>query len=643
MKSVHRPLRFALLFLLIVPSSMGLVEEVAKNAVDTVVTLVTNVYNIITGGALFIKEDLYLTSEKELDDTTPSIGEEYDFVIIGAGTAGSVMANRLSEIPNVTVLLVEAGPKENLIEDIPLLAPFLQFSDSINYKYLTEPSDDYCRGMTNNQCSWPRGKVMGGSSVINLMVATRGNHEDYDNWAVMGNVGWSFNDLLKYFKKLENFNCTPLDKAYHGFDGPMHIENVPYRTKISEAYLEAAEEMGFPTIDYDGQEQIGFAYTHATVNNGERWSINRGYLYPIHGRPNLFLTRNTRADKVLIDPNTKKAYGVFLNKDGTTTEVRAKKEVIICTGTVDTPKLLMLSGIGPADQLRELGINVLQDSKGVGENLIDHLSYWNLMFTVNDSVTIVTTDLLSPTNPAAGDYLKKRRGPFTISGGGEIIGFINVDDLEARKGSPNVEYFQVTPTVGSDYFFHDILNIDDDHYKTTYGSLLNKQSFMIIVILLSPKSRGKITLKSKDPGAKPQIYPNYLSDADDVRVMTKGIRYAIELSKAEALQKYNSTLVENRILGCEKLEMYSDEYWDCALRTFGTTTYHPVGTSKMGPVDDPMAVVDPRLKVYGIDNLRVVDASIIPTIISGHLNVPVMAIAEKAADMVKEDWGYATD
>ncbi|EFN71294.1 Glucose dehydrogenase [acceptor] [Camponotus floridanus] len=398
---------------------------------DVNISNVTNVFRANVGLLNFLDQgQRYLN--KELPDITPKFGDVYDFVVIGAGTAGAAIAARLSEISQVKVLLIEAGSNENLIMDIPVSAHFLQLSNDINWKYRTKPSNKYCLGMNDKSCNWAKGKVMGGSSVLNYMIATRGGAEDYDRWAKMGNEGWAYKDVLKYFKKLETIDIPELksDTIYHGKKGPLNIAYPPFHTVLAEAFLKAGKELKYPTVDYNGKDIIGFSYLQSTIKNGMRMSSNRAYLYPIHDRKNLHVTQ------------------------------------------------------------------------------------------------------------------------------------------------------------------------------------------------------------------KSMIVPNYFNDVEDIETMIAGIKVAIKIGQTKAMQMFDSQLSNDTFPECEGYTYDSFAYWECAIRTISFTTYHYSGTCKMGPREDPTAVVDPKLKVIGVQGLRVADASIMPEIIAGHTNIPTYMIAEKLADMVKEEWGY---
>ena len=538
-------------------------------------------------------------ASRELADITPEQNSEYDFIIVGAGSAGATLASRLSEIEDARVLLIEAGRSESLTMDIPLLVHFLQFNNDINWKYRTEPSDKYCLGMTDRRCNWPRGKVMGGSSVLNYMMATRGDPSDYDNWEKLGNKGWSYNEVLPYFKKLESMQIPELikDKRTRNANGPLNIEYPRYRTPMAEEFLKAGLEMGYNIVDYNGNSTLGFAYIQGTTKNGERMSTNKAYLHPVRSRRNLLLSRNSLGSKILIDPNLKRAFGVEFIKHGRKITVRARKEVILCAGAIGSPQLLMLSGIGPKAHLQEHGIRVIKNAP-VGENLMDHVPYGGLIFLMNQSTPFVVPKLFNPTFPYMQNYLSRREGPFTSFGGAEAIAFIDVDRPGDTNSIPNVELCFVGTSLIADYNAYKLYGISEEFFNRMYKKIIWQYSWTILPIILKPRSRGRILLRNKEAGSEPKIIPNYFSDPEDMRVMIKAIRTAIAISRSKGMRKFGSMLHDVPILGCEKFKYDSDQYWECAVRTFPFTLYHFSGTCKMGPEWDSRAVVNPNLQVF---------------------------------------------
>lgn len=577
--------------------SEGLYENVQKT------TITAKIPSLFAGtGKLLLAEGKQRIREPR--DSTPSWGSQYDFIVVGAGTAGSTLASRLSENNNFTVLLIEAGTYESVKYDIPLAANFLQLFRKINWAYQTEPSDKYCLGMKNHQCNWPRGKVMGGSSVLNYMIATRGNKKDYDRWAKFGNDGWSYSQVLPYFKKLETIAIPNLinDTKYHNTNGPLYISHPPYHTPLLGAYLDAAQELGYPIVDYDAEQQNGFSQLKTNTKNGFRFSLNKAYLHPAGKRRNLHVTKKSLVSKVLIDPSSKRAYGVEFVKKNRKIVVYAKREVILSAGAIGSPQILMLSGVGPSKHLNELKIPVIKDSPGVGENLMDHISFGGLVFLVNQSVSIISREMLDPRNPYLNDFLLRRNGPLTIPGGCEGIGFIDVFEKEY----PGIELLFNAGTFLADESFQLDFNIDDKVWKH-YHEKMGHHSWSIYPMLMRPKSKGKLLLRDGEIQSKPKIYPNYFNHPDDMKAMIRGVKECIRISETPAMQKYGSKLFHAPLPGCENLPYKSDDYWACAIRTLPFTIYHYSGTCKMGPRRDPSAVVDPRLKVRNIIKTLIAD------------------------------------
>lgn len=560
--------------------------------------------------------------------------KEYDFIIVGAGSAGCILANRLSENPNWKVLLLEAGPSENFVMDIPMVVHYLQ-ALNVNWNYKTKPSNSSCLGMKNNQCSWPRGKVMGGSSVLNFMIYTRGNRRDYDRWAELGNVGWSWRDVEPYFQKMEKCRVPDRAPGYMGERGKMPIAYTKWKSGIAKAFVGANIQNGNEYLDYNGPKQCGVSYFQTTTDNGQRMSSNVAYLYPIKGRPNLHIHKETMVTKLLVDKVTKRAQGVQLYKNGKYVNVYARREVIVSAGAINSPQLLLLSGIGPREHLEDLNIEPVVNLR-VGYNLMDHTA---TALTINVNKTSMFLDRVgSPANIL--NYVRNRKGPITSIGACEAVSFFDHEDPNTRDCWPTVELFQVGGPLYGDGIQKDNFNLRPAFFNQVFQSAAKKKldAFHIWPMILRPKSRGRISLRTTNPFDHPIIDPRYFSHPADMKVGIQGIRKALELLKQPALRRLGARLQDQTVPICTQFKRYSDAYFDCYTRHLTLTIYHYSGTCKMGPSSDPDAVVDDRLRVHGIAGLRVVDASIMPEIPAGHTNGPTMMIAEKASDMIKSDW-----
>ncbi|PSN57080.1 Glucose dehydrogenase [FAD, quinone] [Blattella germanica] len=567
---------------------------------------------------------------------------EYDFIVVGGGSAGAVVANRLSEVPNWMVLLLEAGGDETEISDIPSLAGYLQLSD-LDWKYQTAPPTDsqYCLAMLGDRCNWPRGKVLGGSSVLNAMIYVRGNRHDYDHWANLGNEGWSYNDVLPYFMKSEdNRNPYLARTPYHSTGGYLTVQESPWRTPLALAFVQGGVEMGYENRDCNGEYQTGFMLAQGTIRRGSRCSTAKAFLRPIRLRRNLHVAMHAHVMKVLMDStgagNSPRARAVHFMRHGQAHIVRARREIVLSAGAIGSPQILMLSGIGPRDHLQQVGIPVIKDLK-VGHNLQDHVGLGGLTFVVNEPVTFKKSRY--QTVPVALEYILNEKGPLTTLGV-EGVAFVNTKYANKSIDWPDIQFHFAPSSINSDggEQIRRIVGLRDRVYNTMYKRLVKSETWMILPLLLRPKSTGWIRLRSKNYLHYPEIIPNYFAYPEDVATIVEGIKIAVNLSSTPAFQRFGSRLHNIPMPGCGHLEFQSDAYWECALRHFTFTIYHPSGTCKMGPDHDPDAVLDPRLRVRGVEALRVIDASIMPTIISGNPNAPVIMIGEKGADLIKEDW-----
>ncbi|CAF4884404.1 unnamed protein product [Pieris macdunnoughi] len=626
-----------------------------SSGITSIRPLVTNtriMFGLLPGlGSLIILRMAIHLYRPELEDTEHRVRDYpfdqlydcYDFIIVGGGSAGSVLANRLSENPDWNILLLEAGQDENVLSEVPVLFPVLQTS-SIDWKFVTEPSSDYCLSMIGNRCKWPRGKVLGGSSAINAMLYIRGNRHDYDNWAKMGNTGWSYAEILKYFLKAEDMRIPEYQNdPYHSVGGPLTIEHFRFEQPITKKILEAAQQLGYGVLDVNGKYQTGFTRSHATVRDGLRCSTAKAYLRPASKRQNLHISVHSIVEKVLIDEN-KNAYGVKFTKHGKTRIIKTSKEVILSAGAIQSPQLLMLSGIGDVKELKEVGIFPIVHLPGVGKNLQDHVAIGGHSYLF-DNPLINGSDYCFNLNTVFSissltDFVFQKVGPLYSMMEAEAMAFINTKYQDPLQDYPDIQLF-IAPTADNmdgGLFGKRANGITDEVYAELYEDILYQSSFSIVPLLLRPKSRGFIKLRDSNPFSPPRIYPNYYSEPEDILRVIEGARFVQELVEQPALQELNTRPNPNRNPGCKDYELMSDEHLECQARHHSLTIYHPVGTCAMGPMHNLEAVVDPRLRVYGIQSLRVVDGSIMPNIVSGNTNAPIIMIAEKASDMIKEDW-----
>lgn len=453
---------------------------------------------------------------------TATFGKEYDFIVVGAGSGGSVMANRLTEVPEWSVLLLEAGKEEIFITDIPILVSYILATD-YNWGYKTEPQEGICLSMQETRCNWHRGKGMGGTSIINYMVYTRGSKRDFDNWQSLGNVGWSYEEVLPYFIKSENIAVSQLRTSpYHGTGGYLNVDKAHWATPLSKLFTQALKDRGYPLNDNNKPNPIGVYPVLSTTLDGARLSASKAFIRPIRHRRNLHVGKQARVTRVLVDSVTKRTFGVEFVKNRKVHVVRARKEVILSAGSFNTPQLLMLSGIGPKDHLDDLGIPVLQDLR-VGYNLQDHVSMAGLSFEVNDTVTIVESRYQGP--QYFMDYVINGNGPYTMPGGAETVAFTRTK-YNNETDRPDMELVMgpgcfLGDTGGS---LHKSFNLRQDVFNNMYGSKIGRDGFSIVPILLQPKSRGRVMLRSKNSFHWPRLYPNYFQDSRDVEVLVEGLK-----------------------------------------------------------------------------------------------------------------------
>jgi len=537
-----------------------------------------------------------------------SVSGTFDYVIIGAGSAGCVLANRLSADPRNSVCLLEAGGKDNWIWfHIPVGYLFAIGNPRADWMFKTESE----AGLNGRVLNYPRGKVLGGSSAINAMIYMRGQREDYDNWRQIGLQGWGWDDVKPIFRRhLDHYLG---EGEHHGAGGEWRVEAPRVRWELLDAFIEAAVEAGIPRVDdFNTGSNEGISYFQVNQKNGRRWSSARGFLKPALSRPNLKVETHAHATRILFEG--KRAVGVEFMQNGSLRQVLARQEVVLSAGAVASPKILQLSGIGDGALLQQHGVDVIHHLPGVGENLQDHLQL-RPVYKVQ-GVRTLNEDYRSLVKKGhmALEYALFRRGPLTMAPS-QLGAFTR---SSAEYATPNLQ-FHVQP-LSLDRFG------EDPHpFPAFTASVCN----------LRPTSRGSVRIRSRDTDEAPAIRPNYLSTPEDQRVAVDALRLVRQVVSMPALRKYRP---EEYKPGAS---LTTDDELLHGAREIGTTIFHPVGTAKMGIESDPMAVTDARLRVRGVENLRVIDASVMPAITSGNTNSPTLMIAEKGATMILEDQAHA--
>ena len=531
--------------------------------------------------------------------------DTFDFIVTGAGSAGCVLANRLSESGRHTVLLLEAGGKDSSFWiHVPMGYAKTFVDPKVNWMFESEPEER----LNNRTMYQPRGKVLGGTSSINGMIYMRGHAADYDQWRQLGNEGWDYDSVLPYFRKAEDNERGA--NEFHGSGGPLRVSNQPYDWEIAKALIEACKQAGIPeNPDFNGARQEGCGFYQTTTNNKRRWSTAAAYLNPARGRPNLKIETRAHATRVLIENN--RAMGVEYQTPNGRRVARARGEVIVSGGAFGSPHLLQLSGIGPGEHLQEMGVNVVHELPGVGSNLQDHFNTF-CTYKLSKNLSLNSLQYSFVDRMVAGArYVFLRNGPMT--GNGLYVGALVRSDpsLERPDLQMNISAWSTIE-------------------RTRDGILSHPHpGISISPVHLRPEGRGTVRLKSSDPFAPPRIHFNFMKSDYDMRVMLHGMTLARQIVRQQAMQKL---LVEETSPG---IHVRTEEDMIADVRARGVSNLHPVGTCGMGR--GTMAVVDPRLRVHGLEGLRVVDASVMPVIVAGNTNAPTIMIAEKASAMILED------
>lgn len=572
----------------------------------------------------------------------PSETKTYNFIIVGGGTAGSVLAYRLTENPHFNVLLIEAGGTETQLTEVPYIHQIWRDS-RLDWKIASEAQETSCLGFEGNRCLLSSGKGLGGSSLVNGMTYIRGNKEEFNNWSnEHGARGWGWDDVFPYYLKSEDSRDIidrDLYTHFHKSGGLMSVEYQRFDPSFVGPFLDSVKLRGYEIGDYNGKEQLRFNRFQSVKNKGRRVSMKKAYLDQAKERKNLDVMTFTQVTRILFDPH-QRAVGVEYLKNNKVARVLALNEVILSAGTLRTPQILLLSGIGDAKTLNKTSIQMIAELPGVGKNLHDHVSTL-IHYQVNGSDTLLPSRVNTPANYAA--YTMEGKGALTSSG--EVaVGFIQtklINGSNTKVPDISISYHALAPTsFVDDEFWVSAVGFKQRAWDNYFKNYYSKEITTMGIKLTNPKSRGTVSIRSDNPLDDPVVDVKYYSDPLDTLTMVEGVKTGIQIGLSHSFNKYDAKLIPDHFPGCESFVMWSDDYLKCYMKHYTVKSDHYVGTCKMGNARDPMTVVDNRLNVLGVRRLRIVDASVMPQITSGDVFASVVMIAEKAADIIKSDYSY---
>ncbi|KAK3865585.1 hypothetical protein Pcinc_028825 [Petrolisthes cinctipes] len=556
---------------------------------------------------------------------------QYDFIVVGAGSAGSVVGARLAEERGWSVLVVEEGgpppPRNQGTSTLPSTTPPQHPTDC---RYSTTPQRHGLKGYVNRVGRLVCGRGIGGSSQVNGMMYVRGARQDYDRWAALGNPGWSYNDVLPFFHKAEHY-IGPDTGAVYGRGGPIGLKG-GLDGPLTNAFLKGGVQLGFPFSDVNSHMQLGFSPSTFTIRNGKRSSTADSYLHPTP--PNLHLLHSTKVLRIIFNEE-KRAVGVELEHKGKLVKVGVRREVIVSAGALSSPQVLMLSGVGPRDHLASHKIAVVADVGGVGANLQDHVGVNGLVWTLPPDSGFLTQYF-----NAFKQYRRDSSGRLGTPDTELVNAWIRVERESGDPSWPDTQIFLsgISPVVDKGATYPSIWGLDRHRFKQYFIDILGQRGMSIRPTLVQPLSRGLVNLRSNNPHQRPAVNPNYLVHPKDVNRLIAAIKFSLTLGNTTNFNSIGAKFYTKALPGCSHIEYGSDKYWSCYVRHMATTTYHYSGTCKMAPPSDPLGVVDHQLRVRGVMGLRVVDASVMPVVPTGNTNAPVIMIAERAAHLIKQDW-----